>query len=295
MQLAEFEKYATAYIDAMSELRDFVEQARNSKQPTRFRQRITKSQELASASLGKISHLISLFTDRKLDLGDGDSVDIFLYPLTISGTGGGKGAPRFGAMAMHGLLDHIRGLAKGNIDTVIDNLPQEKYNLPIEFGNSLQSAQEPKTSKDSKVFLVHGHSEEAVQETARFIEKLGLDLIILREQPSSGRTIIEKFIDFSDVGFAVVLLTGDDRGGTKATRFEEQQLRARQNVVLELGFFIGKLGRHRVCAICERNVEVPSDYSGVVFVARDPLGGWRLELAKEMKAAGLPIDMNRAV
>ena len=120
MQLAEFEKYAVAYIDAMSELRDYAEQGRNSKQPNRYRQKITKSQELAGASLGKISHIVSLFTDRKLDLGDGDSVDIFLYPLTIGGTGGGKAAPRFGAMAMHGLLDHIRRLAKGNPDTVLD-------------------------------------------------------------------------------------------------------------------------------------------------------------------------------
>jgi hypothetical protein len=101
--------------------------------------------------------------------------------------------------------------------------------------------QRPEPQRGNQVFLVHGHNEAVLHETARFLERLDLDVIVLREQPNAGRTIIEKFIDYADVGFAVVLLTGDDRGAVATEPFENQKLRARQNVILELGFFLGKL------------------------------------------------------
>jgi predicted nucleotide-binding protein len=145
-----------------------------------------------------------------------------------------------------------------------------------------------------RVFLVHGHDEAALQEVARFLERLEQDVIVLREQPNRGRTIIEKFEDYSDVAFAVVLLTPDDRGGQGLDPFEDQRPRARQNVILELGYFLGRLGRNRVCALYQEDVDIPSDYSGVLYVGLDEGGGWRLQLAKELKAAGLPVDMNNA-
>lgn len=146
-----------------------------------------------------------------------------------------------------------------------------------------------------RIFLVHGHDEAALHETARFLEKLDQEVIILREQPNKGRTIIEKFEDYADVGFAVVLLTSDDRGGSSDLPVEKQQARARQNVIFEFGYFIGRLGRNRVCALYTSGVEIPSDYSGVLYIQLDDQGGWRLALAKEMKAAGLPVDMNLAL
>jgi predicted nucleotide-binding protein len=145
------------------------------------------------------------------------------------------------------------------------------------------------------IFLVHGHDNAALQETARFLERLQQEAIVLREQPNLGRTIIEKFEDYSSVGFAVVLLTADDRGGTTDSPFDAQRTRARQNVILELGYFLGKLGRKRVCALYREGVEIPSDYSGVLYVRLDEGGAWRLALAKELKAAGFEIDMNRAL
>ncbi len=150
-------------------------------------------------------------------------------------------------------------------------------------------------SGSDRVFLVHGHNEHILHETARFLEGLGLDVVILREQPNAGRTIIEKFVDYSNVAFAIVLLTGDDRGGTSASARKDQSLRARQNVILELGFFLGKLGRHRVGALYEEGVEIPSDYSGVLFTRLDSGGAWKLALAKELKEAGLPVDWNAIV
>lgn len=146
-----------------------------------------------------------------------------------------------------------------------------------------------------RIFLVHGHDEATLHEVARFLERLDQDVLVLREQPNRGRTIIEKFEDYGDVGFAVVLLTPDDRGGPASAVFDEQQFRARQNVILELGYLLGRLGRSRVCALYREGAEIPSDYSGVLYVKLDADGGWRLQLAKELKAAGLPVDMNKAL
>jgi predicted nucleotide-binding protein len=99
-----------------------------------------------------------------------------------------------------------------------------------------------------RVFIVHGHASEAKESLARFLERVGLEPIILHEQPNSGRTIIEKFEVYADVGFAVVLLTPDDVGAPKDAPTELKP-RARQNVIAELGYFYGKLSRHRVCAL----------------------------------------------
>jgi predicted nucleotide-binding protein len=154
----------------------------------------------------------------------------------------------------------------------------------------------PKVSKQShRIFLVHGHDELALHETARFLEKLHQEVVVLREQPNQGRTIVEKFEDYGDVGFAVVLLTGDDRGGSKSQLPDGYRDRARQNVIFELGYFNGRLGRTRVCALYRAGVEIPSDYSGVLYIEIDEHGAWRLQLAKELRAAGFSIDMNEAL
>jgi predicted nucleotide-binding protein len=144
------------------------------------------------------------------------------------------------------------------------------------------------------VFVVHGHDTAALESAARFLEKLGLRAIILHEQASGGKTIVEKIEAHSDVSFAVVLLTPDDVGAV-ATMPTSLQSRARQNVILELGYFIGRLGRERVCALKRGDLALPSDVVGVVFVPMDADGAWKLLLAREMKAAGLPVDLNRAM
>ncbi|MEN6517899.1 MAG: nucleotide-binding protein [Methanospirillum sp.] len=144
------------------------------------------------------------------------------------------------------------------------------------------------------VFLVHGHDNGMKETVARFLEKLNLKVMILHERPSEGRTIIEKLeAQSKGVGFAVVLLTQDDVG--RAAEEVEIQPRARQNVILELGFFIGKIGRSRVAALYSAGVELPSDYDGVLYTPMDDRDGWRLRLAREIKAAGLSVDLNDAL
>lgn len=144
----------------------------------------------------------------------------------------------------------------------------------------------------TQIFLVHGHDVAARAATERFIQKCaGIDPIVLRDQPNGGRTVIEKFEDEAEkVGFAIVLLTGDDDGGLRGRG--EHKPRARQNVVFELGFFIGQLGRERVAVLYEENVELPSDMSGVLYTEYDESGAWQVALARELKAASFQIDLN---
>ena len=143
------------------------------------------------------------------------------------------------------------------------------------------------------VFVVHGHNNEIKIDVARTLEKLGLNPIILHEQPNNGKTIIEKFEAYSNVGFAIVLLTDDDEGkGKKETDFK---LRARQNVILELGYFIGRLGRNKVCPLYSRGVDLPTDISGVLYIEIDQGDTWKIRMVKELKAAGYDVDANKII
>lgn len=145
----------------------------------------------------------------------------------------------------------------------------------------------------NKVFIVHGHDGEARETAARFLSKIGFEPIILNEQANRGRTIIEKVEANADVGFAVVLLTPDDMGRAKGDT--DLEPRARQNVLLELGYFMAKLGRDKVCALRRGNVSVPSDFAGVVWETMDDTGGWRQTLARELQAAGHSVDWNKVM
>ena len=143
-----------------------------------------------------------------------------------------------------------------------------------------------------KVFVVHGREEGPREAVARFLERLGFEPIILHEQANQGRTVIEKVEDHSDVGFAVIILTPNDMGNLKG---EAPQPRARQNVLLELGYFIGKLTRKRVCTLKVGDLEIPSDWRGVVDEPYDAGAGWRQTLARELEAAGYEIDWNKVM
>ncbi len=141
----------------------------------------------------------------------------------------------------------------------------------------------------NSVFIVHGHDDEAKESVARFISKLGLEPIILHERPNSGKTIIEKLeSNAEEISFAVVLLTPDDKGASAESSV--YKYRARQNVIYELGFFNAKLGRDKVCVLKKEDVEVLSDYLGVVYADMDKNGGWKNQLARELKGAGLQVS-----
>lgn len=156
-----------------------------------------------------------------------------------------------------------------------------------------QVAKGNKSEASSDIFIVHGHNNEVKINVARTLEKLGLNPIILHEQANAGKTIIEKFEEHSNVGFAIILMTDDDLG--KAKKDENLNHRARQNVILEMGYFIGKLGRNRVCPLYTNGVELPSDLYGLLYTEIDSAENWKIKIAKELKAAGYDIDVNKII
>jgi len=164
------------------------------------------------------------------------------------------------------------------------------YKNYVQSKGSTETVLKPSFSR--KIFIVHGHDDGAREAVARFLERIGLEAVILHEQANQGRTIIEKVVAHSDVGFAVVLLTPDDEGCAKGGKPEP---RARQNVLLELGYFIGRLGRDKVCALKRGALEIPSDFAGVVWETMDGNGGWKQALARELEAAGHSIDWNKVM
>ena len=142
---------------------------------------------------------------------------------------------------------------------------------------------------DGRVLVVHGRNREAKEQVARFLMKLGLEPILLDEQPALGRTLIEKLEAQAGIAFAVVILTGDDVGGL-AARPRALRPRARQNVIFELGFSVANLTRERVCALYQEGVELPSDIHGVEYTPLDPAGAWRAKLGRELYEAGFRFD-----
>jgi predicted nucleotide-binding protein len=144
----------------------------------------------------------------------------------------------------------------------------------------------------NKVFAVHGHDAAVKSEVALFLSGLGLEPIILHLRPNGGRGLLTKFREESEgASFAVILMTPDDEGGPVSG--VERKARARQNVVFELGFFIGHLGPHRVAALVKDDVERPSDFDGIAYTRFDPEGRWKNELARELHHAKVPFDATK--
>ena len=192
-----------------------------------------------------------------------------------------------------GYDQHVKDITKSIFEICKKKL---KAGLKPKVEQTVKTSTTPSSTKtdnnNSKVFIVHGHDELAVEETARFIEKLKLTPIILREQVSSGNTIIEKIEENSNVGYGVVLYTPCDVGSKKGEEKNNLQNRARQNVVFEHGFLTAKLGRRNVSALVKDKLEIPNDISGVVYIPMDVHKAWQVALAKELRNAGFQIDMN---
>jgi predicted nucleotide-binding protein len=167
----------------------------------------------------------------------------------------------------------------------LSDMTKIKSDIPIYALN--EAAASPRSRK---IFVVHGHDDGARESVARFLESIGFEPVILHEQANRGATLIEKFQANSNVGFAVVLLTPDDFGGKAGA---VAQGRARQNVVLEWGYFIGRLGRENVIALRKGDVELPSDLMGIVWQTLDEHGAWRIPLARELAAAGFTVDWQK--
>ena len=200
----------------------------------------------------------------------------------------------------HGQNDILAGIrcksglqeAKAIFKVYLDELEQEDFDRAAErikaVGGEVVKINNWVEKKYDKVFIVHGHDNALKQEVARIIEKQGLEAVILSEQANGGKTIIEKIEENSDVGAAICLFTGDDYGRAKDATSEN--LRARQNVVFEAGYFMGKLGRGNVILIASPDIEIPSDLQGVVYTNKDM---WQTDVLRELKAIGYNVDFNK--
>jgi predicted nucleotide-binding protein len=139
----------------------------------------------------------------------------------------------------------------------------------------------------NRVFVVHGQNGSARTAVVSFLESIGLVGIVLHEQPNMGRHLLTKFIQEAElVTFAVVLMTADDVGSLKGGKLAP---RARQNVILELGYFLAHLGQAKVCALITPGLETPSDFDGIVYIRMDDEQRWQQELKRELLAARMPV------
>lgn len=183
--------------------------------------------------------------------------------------------------AIQSCCDGLRS-CKAIFEVYLEEIAEEKESNPKSYVIT-------KPQNMDKIFIVHGHNGELKQSVARIIEKQGIEAIILSEQVNQGRTIIEKFESYGEVGGAICLFTSDDIG--KAKNKDADKPRARQNVVLETGYFMGKLGRDHVVILADEGIEMPSDLSGVVYTNTS---NWQIDLLRELKSMGYTIDFNKA-
>jgi predicted nucleotide-binding protein len=174
--------------------------------------------------------------------------------------------------------------AKAHVETAL-------FELELRSGPAAPAA--PRRRDDGPVFVVHGHDDARKYELVRLLDRAtDRDAQILHEQPNKGATVLEKLERHAEsAAFAVVLLTGDDEG--RVAGGGDLKPRGRQNVILELGLFIGLLGRDRVAVLVDPAVERPSDLDGLVYIALDPAGAWRHALVGELEAAGIAVDRRR--
>lgn len=248
------------------------------KSPTslgKFRERYLAWENKTSAMLEKCFNVTGFMASSPRSEFDGTAIS--LLDLKISAT-------TIPLERLPEVLSDIREKIRV-LDSIDDRL--EIYELPT------PATTKPVASPDAPIFLVHGHDLARREIVRRFLEQITQrTIVVLAEQPNRGQDLLGKLLsNAQQAAFAVVILTADDLGGPQNA---EQRLRARQNVVFELGLFIGLIGRDRVAALNDPEVEIPTDFSGVAYI---PLQGesWQIELARELKAADIPVDLSHVI
>jgi predicted nucleotide-binding protein len=171
-------------------------------------------------------------------------------------------------------------------------VPQRREPLKEEPPPTMALNQSPLQGEN--ILLIHGRDEAAKESVSKFIEALGLRVFIPHKQPNGGRGILEKFGESSAIHFAIILLTPGEIAALQ-NRPEAKQTFISPNVMFEFGYLLGKLGHGRVCVLYDEGGEIPLDASNIMYIPLDSRGGWRLLVAKEIKQAGIDIDLNKAI
>lgn len=181
------------------------------------------------------------------------------------------------------MLDHLKGMVK-DVGSFILEDDEEKHHRIVQ--RAIRQLTLRMLNDHPKVFVVHGRNVNVRNGVTSMLGKLKMDYEVLEDRSNSGATVIEKFLNCAEeCDFAIVLMTADDEGGIRGAT--EKFLRARQNVILELGYFIRHVGRRKIIIIQEDgcNLEWPSDLNGIVRIAYDHGGGWKRSVMKEFEAA----------
>ena len=241
-----------------------------------IRKDITHSDPEFNAWKSKIKRFISkVYGSKSEEMKSFDST-MFISSVPLIGGTSAQSNHNYNAKYCRNGLETTKAILKTYLDDFDDEIPTETH------------VENQKQADLSKIFIVHGHDGELKLSVKSIIEKQEITPIILSEQANKGRTVIEKFEDNSDVGGAICLFTADDLG--KAKDSKEDKPRARQNVVFEAGYFMGKLGRNHVVILSDSGVELPSDLAGVVYTNTR---NWQVDLLKELKEMGYKIDLNK--
>ena len=207
------------------------------------------------------------------------------------------------ALAMKGDCVRTEGNGPGNFElaqsSLLKSLDLTRDILESDVHGELRSAKSAHVSPalSNRIFVVHGHDTHLATDVERFVREIGLEPVILHRQVDEGATIIEKFEKNSDVGFAFVLLTPDEIAYTIDQDMlndskRNKEVRARPNVIFEFGYFVGRLGRSRVCCLHKGEVTVPSDLDGLVYKkVEDSIDTQGYSIIRELRAAGYDINM----
>ncbi|MBI4846302.1 MAG: nucleotide-binding protein [Candidatus Omnitrophica bacterium] len=248
----------------------------------------------------------------------------FCYPHAPEGKYGGKDTPRWliwktrsfnlitklsasnspaVTLAEEAMEIHTEGFYPNNFErqkeTMLEALKLTAESVKNDPFEELKKPTSKKTftTLSSKIFVVHGHDHSLKTEVENFLINIGLEPIVLHKKPDEGQTIIEKFEKHSDVGYAFILLTPDDIAYTIDQDAIEDSKRTKQkqsrpNVILEFGYFVGKLGRNRVCCIYKEGVALPSDLSGLLYKKIEKsIEEKGYEIIKELQAAGYKLQI----
>jgi predicted nucleotide-binding protein len=268
---------------------------------TKLEDRIRKGRELRQVQITSDS----AFESAKNEYNKWNSFNVELLNRIFSSEQFAKEYSKWGAYGISysesSLGEEITDLYKDiderlhRLDSIIERLeliPVSAVAAPAQISEKTDAASQ---RRSKKVFVVHGHNEVAKTNLEVLLNEIGLQPIVLHRQADEGLTVIEKFEKHSDVGYAFILLTPDDVAYPKADEAKndkdrKKELRARPNVIFEFGYFVGKLGRSRVCCLYTGDVTLPSDVSGMIYKKFNAsIDEVAYSIIKDLKASGYSV------
>ena len=197
----------------------------------------------------------------------------------------------------HRIAEHHESLTEKlrRLDSIVERLELYPLASPVRAMEVAKQTSPEAGARNKKVFVVHGHDEGAKTNLEVFLHEIGLEPIVLHRQADEGLTVIEKFEKHADVGYAFILLTPDEiaylaKEEALADSKRKKERRARPNVIFEFGYFVGRLGRSRVCCIYTGDVALPSDVNGLIYKRFEKsIEEIAYGIMKDLKASGYDV------